>query len=79
MKEYTNVKADDFCCIGAVLVTILIRHNYTNYSQYDIINEFGLTIPKTAKVSDKINNLTFSDNPNDWGVKLELDSLNNFS
>ncbi len=78
MKEYSNIKADNFCCIGAVLETILIRHNYTNYSQYDIINEFGLTMPKTAKVSEKINNITFSDNPNDWGVKLELDSLNNF-
>ena len=31
MKEYTNIKADDFCCIGAVLETILIRNNYTNY------------------------------------------------
>ena len=78
MKGYTNIKADDFCCIGAVIETILIGHNYSNYSQYDIINEFGLTIPKTAKVSEKINNLTFSDNPNDWGVKLKFDSLNNF-
>lgn len=78
MKEYTFIKADNFCCIGAILETILIRHNYSNYRQYDIINEFGLTIPKTAKVSEKINNITFSDNPNNWGVKLEHDSLNNF-
>ena len=78
MKKYTNIKADDFCCIGAVLETILIRHNYTNYSQYDLNNEFGLTIPKTAKVSAKISNIKFSDNPIDRGVKLELDSLNNF-
>jgi len=20
MKEYTNIKADDFCCVGAVLI-----------------------------------------------------------
>jgi hypothetical protein len=33
MKEYTNIKADDFCCVGAVLETVLIRNNYTNYSQ----------------------------------------------
>jgi hypothetical protein len=65
MKEYTNIKADDFCCIGAVLETILIRNNYTNYSQYAIINEFGLTIPNTAKVSEKINNITYSDDPID--------------
>ena len=31
---------------------------------------------KTAKVSEKINNITFSDIPDDWGVKLELDSFN---
>ncbi len=37
MKEYTNIKADDFCCTGAVSETILIRNNYTNYSQYTII------------------------------------------
>lgn len=78
MKEYINIKADDFCCIGAVLETILIRNNYTNYSQYAIINEFGLTIPRTAKVSEKINNIAYSDDPIDWGVKLEYDSLNNF-
>jgi hypothetical protein len=36
MKEYTNIKEDDICCIGAVLETILIRNNYTNYSQYDL-------------------------------------------
>jgi hypothetical protein len=78
MKEYTNIIADDFCCVGAVLETVLIRNNYTNYSQYAIINEFGLTIPKTAKVSEKINNITYSDEPIDWGVKLEYDSLNNF-
>ena len=40
MKEYTNIKADDFCCVGAVFETVLIRNNYTNYSQYAIINEF---------------------------------------
>ena len=49
MKEYSKIKTDDFYCIAAVLETILIRHNYTNYSQYDINNEFGLTILKTAK------------------------------
>jgi uncharacterized cupin superfamily protein len=37
MKEYTNIKADDFCCVGAVLETVLIRNNYTNYSQYEIL------------------------------------------
>lgn len=78
MRGYTNIKADDFCCIGAVLESILIRNNYKKYSQYDIINEFGLTVPKTAKVFEKINNITYSDNPNDWGVKLEYDSLNTF-
>jgi hypothetical protein len=78
MKRYTNIKADNFCCIGAVLEVILIRNNYKKYSQYDIINVFGLTIPKTAKVSEKIRNITYSDNPNDWGVKLEYDSLNTF-
>jgi len=65
MKGYTNINADDFCCIGALLETVLIRNNYTNYSQYAIINEFGLTIPETAKVSEKINNITYSDDPND--------------
>jgi len=78
MKKYTKIVADDYCCFGAVLEAILIRNNYRNYSQYDIINEFGITIPKTAKVSEKINNISYSDNPNDWGVKLEYDSLNNF-
>jgi hypothetical protein len=34
MKEYNKLKADDFCCFGAVLEIILIRNNYTNYSQY---------------------------------------------
>lgn len=48
MKEYTNIKADEFCCIGAILKTVLIWNNYTNYGQFDIINEFGLTITKIA-------------------------------
>jgi hypothetical protein len=78
MKEYTLIKADDYCCVGAVLETILIRNNYTNYNQYDIINEFGLTIPEKAKVSEKINKITYSDDPNDWGVKFKCDSLNKF-
>lgn len=78
MKEYLNIKADDFCCLGAVLETILTRHNYTNVDQYAIINEFGLTIPKKARISEKIRNIKYSDNPVDWGVKLSCDSLNNF-
>jgi len=78
VKGYTNIKVDDFCCIGAVLETILVRNSYKKYRQYDIINEFGLTVPKTAEVSDKINNITYSDNPNDWGVKIEYDSLYTF-
>lgn len=41
MNEYTCIKADDFCCFGAVLEAILIRSNYKKYSQYDIINRFG--------------------------------------
>lgn len=78
MKEYTNIKAADFCCVGAVLETILIRNNYSDFDQYAIINEFGLTIPQTTRVSEKINNITYSDNPVDCGVKLKRDSLNNF-
>lgn len=61
-----------------MLEAILIRNSYKKSSQYDLINEFGLTVPKTAKVSRKINNITCSDNPNDWGVKPEYDSLNTF-
>lgn len=78
MKAYPIIKADDFCCVGAVIETVLIRNNYTNYDQYAIINEFGLTIPKSAKISEKINNITYSANPVEWGVKLKCDSLNNF-
>jgi hypothetical protein len=78
MKNYLNIKADDFCCVGAVMETILIRNNYTGYNQYSIINEFGLTIPKSAKVSDKIYNISYSADPIDWGVKLDRNSLNNF-
>jgi hypothetical protein len=78
MKQYTLIKADDYCCVGAVLETVLIRNNYTNYTQYDIINEFGLTIPEKANVSEKINKIKYSADPNDWGVKFRHDSLNNF-
>jgi hypothetical protein len=78
VKGYTNIKADDFCCIGAVLETMLVKNGYKKYSQYDIINEFGLTVPKTAEFSKKIKNITYSDDPNDWGVKIEYDSLNTF-
>jgi hypothetical protein len=78
MKEYTLIKADDFCCVGAVLETVLIRNNYTLYNQYDIINEFGLTIPEEAITSEKINKISYSADPNDWGVKFRCDSLNNF-
>ena len=60
MRGYTNIKADEFCCTGAVLEAILIRNNYKKYSQYDIINEFGLTVPKTAKVFVFVSLLRFS-------------------
>jgi hypothetical protein len=47
-----------FLLYWCLLEAVLIRYNYTSYSQYDIINEFGLPIPITAKVSEKISNIT---------------------
>jgi len=37
MKGYTNIKADVFCSIDAVLEAILIRNNYTENNK-EIMN-----------------------------------------
>jgi len=64
MKEYTNIKADDFCCIGALLETVLIRNNYTNYRLLRLtqFSSFGVWFVFNV-LSDMSCNFTYNGPP----------------
>jgi len=76
MKNYTNTLARSNFCAPAVLCTIL---NYEGYkvTQETIAEMFGLTVPlNTAEVFKDIQNVNFSNEDINWGVKIEKNSIN---
>lgn len=78
MKNYINVPSDNYFCVGAVLESILKKHGYFEYDQFDIVNEFGLVVPKDANLASSIKNIHHSKSPSEWGVNLNKNSINDF-
>lgn len=77
MRTYEIVRSAPYCCVCAVLESILKKHGY-DITQFDIANYIGLvcsTIDKTI-IPHEIHNIQFSDNAEDWGVHLKNDTIN---
>ena len=71
MKQYEIIRSAPYCCVCAVLESIIKRHGY-DISQFDIANYIGLVCSPSdmAIIPHEIHNIQISDNPKDWGVHL---------
>lgn len=77
MRTYEMVPSAPYCCVCAVLESILKRHGY-EITQYDIANYIGLVCSPLDKtiIPHEIHNVQVSDNAEDWGVHLKNDTIN---
>lgn len=78
MKQYEIIRSAPYCCVCAVLESIIKRHGY-DISQFDIANYIGLVCSPSdmAIIPHEIHNIQISDNPKDWGVHLRNNTINN--
>lgn len=79
MKEYELIRSAPYCCVCAILESVLKRRGY-NISQFDIANYIGLICSPLDKIDipSQIHNIKISDDAKDWGVHLKNNTLNDF-
>jgi len=75
LKAYKKIIAGDFLCVPACLEVILQRYNFS-ISQYVIAEYLGLYVP--IDYCGPVRNVRRTNNRIEWGVQLQLESLNKF-
>ena len=62
MRDYKIVASEPYCCVTAILESILLKHGYV-FNQVMIADYFGLTVPadEYAQLSKTFKNLKVSD------------------
>ena len=76
-KEYSNIVAENYLCVPAVLETILKADGFLEIDMYEIANYFGVVLPNDISYS-KLTNYSHSDNTKKQGIILNNDSINSF-
>ena len=71
--NYRMCVAQDFLCVPAVLQTILL-YSDIHLKDEDIVGYFSVFIPESNEDIKGIK----TNNPNEYGVKLKTNSLNDF-
>lgn len=79
MKKYKIIESAPYCCVCAVIESVLEHHGYSQ-NQFDIANYAGVTIPRSDLpiIPKTLTNIKFSDTPLDWGIHLYNNTLNDF-
>lgn len=79
MRQYEVIESKPYCCVTAVLETILLRHGY-RFDQVDIANYFGLTVPvnDVDAMSGTFTKLDASNDVRLIGIHLGKDGFNSF-
>ena len=74
--ENVLVRAKPHYCVPAILETTFKYFGIDNFTQDDIAQYFTIHIPSTS--DQNLPNVVIDDNPRNWGIKLDISSLNNF-
>ena len=76
MKTYEVIKSAPYCCVCAIVETIAQKHGY-KITQYDVANYIGLVCSEEdlSIIPKEIVNIKTTNNPKDWGVHLDNDTL----
>lgn len=79
MRQYKIVEAAPYCCVCAVIESILKRHGYSK-TQFDLANFVGITIPQSEvfMLPKEVINFSFSDEKSQIGLHLRNNTLNDF-
>lgn len=71
------VVAKPYCCMPAVLESILRHYGYERFSQFDIAEYFGVYVPSGA-ILPEITNAIESSNAELFGIRFENKKLGDF-
>lgn len=71
-----KVVAENYLCFLALLEMIIESEQKIKITQYDMAEEFGVTIPIGCKIN--INNISYSNIEREYGVHLNEEKLNIF-
>lgn len=79
MREYQVVSSKPYCCVTAILESVLLRHGYF-YNQVTIADFYGLTVPESeyAVLSKTFKNLKISEEIREYGLHLDTNGFNTF-
>lgn len=79
MRDYKIVASEPYCCVTAILESILLKHGYV-FNQVMIADYFGLTVPadEYAQLSKTFKNLKVSDDIREYGLHLDANGFNTF-
>lgn len=79
MRQYEVVISAPYCCVCAVIESILKRHGFQQ-TQYDLANFAGLVVPddELENLPKELTNLSTSNVVLDYGIHLYSDTLNSF-
>lgn len=79
MRDYKIVASEPYCCVTAILESILLKHGYV-FNQVMIADYFGLTVPadEYAQLSKTFKNLEVSDDIREYGLHLDANGFNTF-
>lgn len=80
MRDYPVIESAPYCCIPASLEAILRYRGIKGITQFDIANEFGLTIDadRAVKLPEELKNISYSTDKKDIGIHLKDETLNDF-
>ncbi len=70
--------ASNRLCFAACLQMVLLNIYDRNIDQVEIAREFGITLPVTDTLLDRIPQARISDNPTQWGMNISPLQLDHF-
>ncbi len=77
--NYSVIQAKPYLCVAASLEMILKASLGSCMNQESIANYFGLCIPyDKAEFFTDLKNITYSDEPSNWGITVKKNGLNGF-
>jgi hypothetical protein len=75
--KYKLLKSEDFLCVPTSIYTIIESEKiHKDIEFYDVVNYFNYFLPEEPE-NKRIINYLVTDSKNDWGAKLEKDTVNN--
>ncbi len=70
--------SEKYLCLYALFEIILFDIGITRFTQYDLANRFGVTLPTGYSIPNVYNHVSYNDNLFMQGAHIDVDEMNSF-